>query len=140
MGANCYSTHGSSLEDRLDAAGPRWCYWLGITIDTYDKLIIDEGVVGGLLKLAKEGQMEGQENAARAIGLLGSDTERVERIVNARVCSVFVKILKEGHMKVQIMVAWEISELVAHHPKCQDHFAQNNAVRLLVSHLAFETI
>ena len=43
-------------------------------------------------------------------------------------------------MKVQTVVAWAISELAAHHPKCQDHFAQNNAIRLLVSHLAFETI
>ncbi|GFQ03872.1 hypothetical protein PHJA_002531000 [Phtheirospermum japonicum] len=84
--------------------------------------------------------MEGQENAARAIGLLGRDPESVEQIVNAGACQVFAKILKEGHMKVQVVVAWAVSELAAHHRKCQDPFAQNNIIRLLVKHLAFETI
>ncbi|KAG9142487.1 hypothetical protein Leryth_017001 [Lithospermum erythrorhizon] len=75
-----------------------------------------------------------------AIGFLGCDPKCVEEIVNAGVCSVFAKILEEGHMKLQIVVAWAVSELAAHHPKCQDHFAQTNTIRLLVSHIAFETI
>ncbi|KAK9161680.1 hypothetical protein Syun_008021 [Stephania yunnanensis] len=37
--------------------------------DRYGKLIIEEGGVAPLLKLVKEGKMEGQENALR--GLLG---------------------------------------------------------------------
>ncbi|XP_057547269.1 uncharacterized protein LOC130825844 [Amaranthus tricolor] len=108
--------------------------------ERYGKLIIEEGGVGPLLKLAKEGKPKGQENAARCIGLLGRDMESVEQIVNAGVCSVFAKMLKDGQMKVQAVVAWAVSELAAHHRKCQDHFAQNNVIRLLVSHLAFETI
>ncbi|GMY24818.1 vacuolar protein 8 [Fagus crenata] len=128
----------SSLDDRSDAAAS--LVSLARDNDRYGRLIIEEGGVVGLLKLAKEGKLEGQENAARAIGLLGRDPESVEHIVNAGVCSVFAKILKEGHMNVQAVVAWSISELAANHPKCQDHFAQNNAIRLLVSHLAFETI
>ncbi|MBA0758752.1 hypothetical protein Gotri_021721, partial [Gossypium trilobum] len=108
--------------------------------DRYGKLIIEEGGVVPLLKLAKEGNHEGQENAARAIGLLGRDAESVEQIVNAGVCAVFAKILKEGKMKVQSIVAWAVSELAAHHPKCQDHFSQNNIIRFLVSHIAFETV
>lgn len=129
---------GASLDDRSDAAAS--LVSLARDNDRYGKLIIEEGGVPPLLKLLKEGQMEGQENAARAIGLLGKDPESVEHIVNAGVCSVFAKILKDGHMKVQTVVAWAISELCANHPKCQDHFSQNNAIRLLVSHLAFETI
>ncbi|KAL0449721.1 UNVERIFIED_CONTAM: hypothetical protein Slati_1528500 [Sesamum latifolium] len=43
-------------------------------------------------------------------------------------------------MKVQAVVAWAVSELAAHYPKCQDLFAQHNIIRLLVSHLAFETV
>nr|GMD07928.1 Armadillo repeat only 1 [Ipomoea batatas] len=127
-----------SVEDRSDAAAS--LVSLARDNDRYGKLIIEEGGVSPLLKLAKEGRMEGQENAARAIGLLGRDPESVEHIVNAGVCQVFAKILKEGHMKVQVVVAWAISELAANHPKCQDHFAQTNTIRLLVSHLAFETI
>ncbi|KAF5745373.1 Armadillo repeat only 1 [Tripterygium wilfordii] len=127
-----------SLEERSDAAAS--LVSLARDNDRYGKLIIEEGGVGPLLKLAKEGEMEGQENASRAIGLLGRDPESVEHIVNAGVCSVFAKILKEGHMKVQAVVAWAVSELAANHPKCQDHFAQNNIIRYLVSHLAFETV
>ncbi|XP_060190066.1 uncharacterized protein LOC132619124 [Lycium barbarum] len=108
--------------------------------DRYGKLIIEEGGVGPLLKLLKEGKLEGQENAAQAIGLLGRDPESVEHMVHAGVCSVFAKILKEGPMKVQSVVAWAVAELASHYPKCQDLFQQHNIVRLLVSHLAFETV
>ncbi|XP_021773856.1 uncharacterized protein LOC110737814 [Chenopodium quinoa] len=127
-----------SLDDRSDAAAS--LVSLARDNERYGKLIIEEGGVGPLLKLAKEGKPEGQENAARCIGLLGRDQESVEQIVNAGVCSVFAKMLKDGQMKVQALVAWAVSELAAHYPKCQDHFAQNNVIRLLVSHLAFETI
>ncbi|KAI3499963.1 hypothetical protein L1887_35777 [Cichorium endivia] len=127
-----------SLEDRSDAAAS--LVSLARDNDRYGKLIIEEGGVNPLLKLVKDGKPEGQENAASAIGLLGRDPESVEYMIHAGVCSVFVKVLKEGPMKVQAVVAWAVSELVAHYPKCQDLFAQHNIVRLLVGHLAFETV
>ncbi|KAJ0240750.1 ARO3 [Hirschfeldia incana] len=105
------------------------------------KLIIEEGGVNPLLKLVKEGKIDGQENAARTIGLLGRDPESVEQMIQAGVCSVLANILKEGSMRVQAVVAWAVSELVdGNHAKCQELFAQNNVIRLLVSHLAFETV
>ncbi|KAJ8452996.1 hypothetical protein Cgig2_014759 [Carnegiea gigantea] len=127
-----------SLNDRSDAAAS--LVSLARDNERYGNLIIEEGGVGPLLKLVKEGNIEGQENASRCIGLLGRDPESVDQIVQAGVGPVFAKTLKDGHMKVQAVVAWAVSELAAHHPKCQDHFAQNNVIRLLVSHLAFETI
>ncbi|KAL6582631.1 hypothetical protein OROMI_004709 [Orobanche minor] len=127
-----------SVDDRGDAAAS--LVSLARDNDRYGKLIIEEGGVGPLLKLVKEGKLDGQENAARAIGLLGKDPESVEHMIHSGVCSVFAKILKEGPMKVQAMVAWAVSELAAHYPKCQDLFAQHNIIRLLVSHLAFETV
>ncbi|XP_059440255.1 uncharacterized protein LOC132172715 [Corylus avellana] len=127
-----------SLEDRSDAAAS--LVSLARDNDRYGKLIIEEGGIGPLLKLIKEGKLEGQENAARAIGLLGRDPESVEHMIHAGVCSVFGKILKEGPMKVQAVVAWAVSELAANYPKCQELFAQHNIIRLLVSHLAFETV
>ncbi|XP_044491072.1 uncharacterized protein LOC123215079 [Mangifera indica] len=130
--------HTGSLEEKSDGAAS--LVSLARDNDRYGKLIIEEGGVPPLLKLAKEGGKEGQENAVRAIGLLGRDAESVEHIVNAGVCAVFAKILKDGHMKVQSVVAWAVSELVGNHRKCQEHFAQNNIVRFLVSHLAFETV
>ncbi|CAH9098567.1 unnamed protein product [Cuscuta epithymum] len=108
--------------------------------DRYGKLIIEEGGVGPLLKLLKEGKPEGQENAARAIGLLGRDPESIDQMLVAGLSSVFTKVLKEGPMKVQAVVAWAVSEIAFHHPKSQEVFAQNHMIRLLVSHLAFETV
>ncbi|CAN1122471.1 Vacuolar protein 8 [Linum perenne] len=127
-----------SLDDRSDAAAS--LVSLARDNDRYGKLIIEEGGVQPLLKLVKDGKAEGQENAARAIGLLGRDPESVEHMIHAGVCSVFAKILKEGPMKVQAVVAWAVSELAAHYRKCQDLFAQHNIIRLLVGHLAFETV
>ncbi|CAI9780561.1 unnamed protein product [Fraxinus pennsylvanica] len=127
-----------SLEDRSDAAAS--LVSLARDNDRYGKLIIEEGGVGPLLKLVKEGKLEGQENAASAIGLLGRDPESIEHLIHAGAGSVFAKILKEGSMKVQAVVAWAVSELVAHYPKCQDLFVQHNIIRLLVGHLAFETV
>ncbi|KAJ7953129.1 Armadillo repeat only [Quillaja saponaria] len=127
-----------SLEDRSDAAAS--LVSLARDNDRYGKLIIEECGVGPLLKLIKEGKMEGQEHAAKAIGLLGRDPESVEHMIHMGVCSVFAKILKEGPMKVQVVVAWAVSELAANYTKCQDLFAQHNIIRLLVGHLAFETV
>ncbi|WCJ32625.1 armadillo repeat only 2 [Euphorbia peplus] len=127
-----------SLDDRSDAAAS--LVSLARDNDRYGKLIIEEGGVQPLLKLVKEGKSEGQEYAARAIGLLGRDPESVDCMIEVGVCIVFAKILKEGPMKVQAVVAWAVSELAANYPKCQDLFAQHNIIRLLVGHLAFETV
>nr|GMC94889.1 Armadillo repeat only 2 [Ipomoea batatas] len=127
-----------SLDDRSDAAAS--LVSLARDNDRYGKLIIEEGGVAPLLKLLKDGKPEGQENAASAIGLLGRDAETVELMLHAGVCQVFAKMLKEAPMKVQAVVAWATSELAKHFPKSQDPFAQNNIIRLLVKHLAFETV
>ncbi|KAJ9561909.1 hypothetical protein OSB04_007069 [Centaurea solstitialis] len=130
--------YSGTLDDRSDAAAS--LVSLARESDRYRKLIIKEGGIYPLLKLVKEGNPEGQENAASAIGLLGRDPETVEHMIRTGVCWVFVNTLKEGPMKVQAVVAWAVSELVLHYPKCQDVFAQHNIVRLLIGHLAFETV
>lgn len=128
-----------SPEDKSDAAASLAS--LARDNDRYVKLIVEEGGVNPLLKLVKEGKIDGQENAARTIGLLGRDPESVEHMIQLGVCSSLANILKEGSMKVQAVVAWAVSELVSgNHAKCQELFAQNNVIRLLVSHLAFETV
>ncbi|CAO2183966.1 unnamed protein product [Urochloa humidicola] len=126
------------LEARADAAAS--VVSLARNNDRYGKLIIEEDGVPPLLRLIREGRADAQESAALAIGLLGRDPECVDLMILAGVCASFAKILKDAPMKVQGMVAWAVSELAANHPKCQDAFLQHNAVRLLVSHLAFETV
>ncbi|KAK4394609.1 hypothetical protein Sango_1615200 [Sesamum angolense] len=63
-----------SLEDRTDAAAS--LVSLARDNDRYGSLIIEEGGVPPLL--AKEARMEGQEHAARAIGLLGGPRKRCD--------------------------------------------------------------
>ncbi|OAY77835.1 hypothetical protein ACMD2_03196 [Ananas comosus] len=130
--------HTGSLDARADAAAS--LVSLARDNERYGKLIIEEDGVGPLLRLVKEGRVEGQDSAALAVGLLARDADSVEQMVLAGVCSAFAKVLKEGAMNVQATVAWAVSELAASHPKCQDVFAQHNVVRLLVAHLAFETV
>ncbi|CAN0871175.1 hypothetical protein LINGRAHAP2_LOCUS9776 [Linum grandiflorum] len=127
-----------SLENRSNAAA----LLVSLVNDdnTCCKLIIEEGGVHPLLKLVEEGEPEGQENAARAIGLLGRDPDSVEHMVQARVCSVFGEILECGSVKVQAATAWAVSELAAIYPKCQHLFACHGIIRSLVAHLAFETV
>ncbi|KAG8383896.1 hypothetical protein BUALT_Bualt04G0061800 [Buddleja alternifolia] len=127
-----------SLDERSDAAAS--LVSLARDNDRNGKYIVEEGGVGPLLRLVREEKIEGQEIAARAIGLLGKDPENVQHMIDTGVCLVFAEILEEGPMRVQAVVAWALSELAAHYPKCQDLFAQHNIIGLLVSHLAFETM
>ncbi|KAJ1297986.1 hypothetical protein BS78_01G420100 [Paspalum vaginatum] len=102
----------------------------------FAKYIIEEDGVGPLVRLLKEGTDEGQEAAATALGLLCRDEESAEKLLHAGVCSVFAAALKEPPMRVQAAVADAIASLARHSHKCQDLFAQNNAIRHLVTHLA----
>jgi len=106
----------------------------------YAKYIIEEDGVPPLVKLLKEGTDDGQEAAAMALGLLCRDEESVEKLLHTGVCSVFAAALKEPPMRVQAAVADAIASLAQHSHKCQELFAQNYAVRHLVSHLAAGTI
>lgn len=76
----------------------------------------------------------------RALGLLGCDPESVDKLVQAGICSAFTAALKEPPMRVQAAVAEAIATLAERSPTCQELFAQNNAVRYLVGHLASGTI
>uniref|UniRef100_A0A0A9DW33 DUF7792 domain-containing protein n=1 Tax=Arundo donax TaxID=35708 RepID=A0A0A9DW33_ARUDO len=106
----------------------------------FAKYIIEEDGVAPLVKLLKEGTDDGQEAAAMALGLLGHDEESVDKLLHSGVCSVFVAALKQPPMRVQAAVAEAIASLAQHSQKCQDLFAQSNAVRHLVGHLASGTI
>lgn len=106
----------------------------------FAKYIIEEDGVAPLVKLLNEGTDEGQEAAATALGLLCRDEESAEKLLHAGVCSVFAAALKEPPMRVQAAVADAIASLASYSQKCQDLFAQNNAIRHLVTHLASGTI
>ncbi|WVZ56200.1 hypothetical protein U9M48_006768 [Paspalum notatum var. saurae] len=106
----------------------------------FAKYIIEEDGVAPLVRLLKEGTDEGQEAAATALGFLCRDEESAEKLLHAGVCSVLAAALKEPPMRVQAAVADAIASLARHSHKCQDLFAQTNAIRHLVTHLASGTI
>ncbi|VVA09894.1 PREDICTED: Armadillo [Prunus dulcis] len=107
-------------------------------LDAYRKLIIRECGVEALLKLMEEGPMEAKQSAANALGFVGWSPECAG--ISVDVCKVFAKILSEGFMKVQAEVAFAVSLIAERNPKWQDAFAEHDVVRLLVGHLAFETV
>ncbi|KAJ4787242.1 armadillo repeat only 1 [Rhynchospora pubera] len=130
--------HTGSPEARADSASNLAS--MARDNDHFARKIIEEDGVAPLLRLLKESRDEGREAAARALGYLARDKESVARLVQAGICSVLAKSLKEPPMKVQAVVAWAIGELCAKNPDFQDSFAENHVVRLLVGHVAFETI
>ncbi|KAG6548266.1 hypothetical protein Mapa_010317 [Marchantia paleacea] len=104
------------------------------------KLIIEEGGLPPLLRLLKEGTVAGQEAAAEALGVLARDAERVKQILDERAVEVFIQVLTNGSMKVQVKVAWALAQMVSRNADAQDEFAQAGAIRLLVSLLAYDTL
>jgi hypothetical protein len=97
---------------------------------------VKEDDVAVLVKLIKEGTDDRQEAAAAALGLLCRDEDSLHKLLHSGVCSVFAAALKEPPVRVQAAVTDAIASLARHSHKCQDLFAQSNAVRHLVTHLA----
>ncbi|XP_048571787.1 uncharacterized protein LOC125552325 [Triticum urartu] len=130
--------HTGSLAVRADSASTLAS--LARDNPHFSKLIVEEDGIAPLVKLLKEGTDDGQEAAATALGFLGRDEGSVEKLLHAGVCSVYSAALKEPPMRVQAAAAEAIASLAHQSPRCQDLFAQNNAVRHLVGHLAAGTI
>ncbi|KAJ0683554.1 putative adaptor protein Cbl domain superfamily [Helianthus annuus] len=88
--------------------------------------------LAGLLRQAARASNDLYERPTKRII---EDTEQVLE----KALSLVLKCRNNGLVK-RAVVAWAVAELVSHYPKCQDLFAQHNIVRLLVGHLAFETV
>ncbi|XP_048634813.1 uncharacterized protein LOC125608399 [Brassica napus] len=72
--------------------------------------------------------------AARSLRSMASDNPRcAEIMIRNGLCSVFVKILKQGSMRVQAEVACATSVLVSSFSESQDLFAQHDVIQLLLS-------
>ncbi|GLJ09125.1 hypothetical protein SUGI_0102280 [Cryptomeria japonica] len=117
--------HTRSPSDKADTVASI----LSLTKDNPDrnaKLSVEEGVIAPLLILinykdtstvasvaasSSAGSVtevvirKGQEVAARALGYLGRDPNRVRKMMEEGVCSTFAMVLKEGHMRLQSTVA-----------------------------------
>lgn len=96
--------HVGTPEERADAAA-----YLGTLAKDNErnvKIIIEEGGVAPLLRLLKEGVVAGQESAARALGLLARDSQRVQEMRKEGASSVFIHILgsPQVSMKAQVCI------------------------------------
>ncbi|PWZ09833.1 hypothetical protein Zm00014a_023048 [Zea mays] len=112
---NIARLHTGGLAARDDSAATLASLAVGNSY--FAKYIVEEDGVAVLVKLIKEDTDDGQ-------------------LLHSGVCSVFAAALKEPPMRVQAAVADAIASLARHSHKCQDLFAQSNAVRHLVTHLA----
>ncbi|WOL05348.1 replication protein A 32 kDa subunit A-like [Canna indica] len=89
---------GSSVSPLLPAPGPPQCSF-------HSPGIINTSLSSSSRRMASCPSSAGRENAACALNLLGRDSESVDYLVNAGVYSTFAKVLKDGLMKVQAMIA-----------------------------------
>lgn len=71
------------------------------------KIIVEEGGVQPLLRLLRDGNVGAQEEAARALGCLAGDMERIRSMRSDGAISAFVQILGHGSMKVQVSL-WRV--------------------------------
>jgi hypothetical protein len=131
---NIACLHTGGLAARADAAATLASLAVGNSY--FAKYIVEEDGVAPLVKLLKEGTDDGQEATTMALSLLCRDEDSLHKLLHSGVCSIFAAALKEPPVRVQAMVVDAIALLPRHSHKCQDLFAQSNAVRHLVTHLA----
>ncbi|XP_073098779.1 uncharacterized protein [Elaeis guineensis] len=104
------------------------------------KIIIDEGGVPPLLSLLRDGavSLDGQIAAATALTNLAADRDLVSLIVANLAVPVVVQVLADAPMRLQASLAALVARMAEHDPVAREAFAQENAIRPLVSILSFE--
>ncbi|XP_059442535.1 uncharacterized protein LOC132174850 [Corylus avellana] len=105
------------------------------------KMIVEEGGIGPLLKLLKEGSSpEAQIAAATALCNIATDRARVRFVVESLGVPVIVQVLGDSPARVQASVAKLVALMADLDPEAQEEFARENATRPLVSTLAMDTV
>ncbi|OWM76105.1 uncharacterized protein LOC116210064 [Punica granatum] len=133
------SIHYGESSDRVEAANELAS--LAKDNDRNKQMIVEEGGIPPLLKLLKEGSdPEGQIAAATALISISNDQDRVWAIVKELGVPIIVQVLGESPMRVQILVANLVAKMAEHNPLAQEDFACENAIRPLVTLLAFDMI
>ncbi|KAK9278966.1 hypothetical protein L1049_028548 [Liquidambar formosana] len=127
------------LRDRIDATNELAS--LARDNDRTKKIIVEEGGIGPLLKLLKEGASpDAQISAANALFNIGTDQERVRLIATELGVSIFVQVLSDSPMRVQVPVANLVARMAELDPFVQEEFARENVTRPLVSLLSVDTL
>ncbi|GLT72991.1 hypothetical protein SLA2020_448810 [Shorea laevis] len=105
------------------------------------KMIVEEGGIGPLLKLLKEGpSAEAQIAAATALCNIATDRERVRFVVESLGVPLIVQVLGDSPAMVQASVAKLVALMAELDADAQEEFARENATRPLVSTLAMDTV
>lgn len=87
-----------------------------------------------LMAILYTGTTDESCEAARSMRTLASENPRyAEVMIRNGMCSVFVKILKQGSKRAQAEVACTTSVLVESFPESQNVFAQHGVIQLLLS-------
>ncbi|EHA8591627.1 putative protein ARABIDILLO 1 [Cocos nucifera] len=112
---------------------------LALDNDRNKKIILEEGGAPLLLALLRDGpSIDAQIAAAAALASLASSPDYVAVLLRELAVPTVVGVLSDSPMRLQARVAALVSRMAAHDPLAREEFAQENAVRPLVSLLSFE--
>ncbi|KAK2989737.1 hypothetical protein RJ640_030230 [Escallonia rubra] len=125
------------LRDRIDAATELAS--LARDNDRNKKIIVDEGGIGPLLKLLKEGASpEAQIAAATALYNIGTDQEGVRIIASKLAVPIVLQVLGDSPMSVQVAVVNLVARMAEMDGGVQEELGRENVVRPLVTILAMD--
>ncbi|KAK3037539.1 hypothetical protein RJ639_030347 [Escallonia herrerae] len=125
------------LRDRIDAASELAS--LARDGDRNKKIIVDEGGIGPLLRLLKEGASpEAQVAAATALYNIGTDQESVRIIASKLAVPIVLQILGDSPMRVQVTVVNLVARMAEMDGGVQEELGRENVVRPLVTILAMD--
>ncbi|PWA56526.1 Armadillo [Artemisia annua] len=106
--------------------------------DRNKKVIVEEGGVAPLLKMMKEDSVEGKIASANAIFCLVNERVRARVVFVEHGVGVIVSAFRSGSILVQIEVVKVIGRLCEFDSVCQEAFARENVIGMLVTLLAID--
>ncbi|GKA52800.1 ARM repeat protein interacting with ABF2 [Tanacetum coccineum] len=106
--------------------------------DRNKKVIVEEGGVVPLLKMMKEESVEGRIASANAIFCLVNERVRARVVFVEHGVGVILSAFRSGSILVQIEVVKVIGRLCEFDSVCQEAFARENVIGMLVTLLAID--
>ncbi|KAM7475495.1 hypothetical protein LguiB_022738 [Lonicera macranthoides] len=111
------------------------------TDDRNKKIIVEEGGIGPLLRLLKEGgSPEAQVAAVTALYNLATDQQRVKLMANKLAAPIIAQILGDSLMEVQVLLVNLVSRMAEMDSDVQEEFGRENVTRILLTLLSIDPL
>lgn len=109
--------------------------------DRNKKIIVEEGGIGPLLRLLKEGgSPEAQVAAVTALYNLATDQQRVKMMANELAAPIIAQILGDSLMEVQVLVVNLVAKMAEMDSDVQEEFGSKNVTRILLTLLSIDPL